>query len=210
MNSRACLFCGMPLSRFRVGGSDDFCFPEHRNHYRHRGIGRLGANPLPATLWQPEVSKPLTRPSLPHAAAPHLLEIRFNLRPNQTVFHTILPGLVACLPTPGILRTCRPGTAPESKPRGSEILLRLPQLAHRRMLRIASTGAALQCGKHAILSTPAKKGLTPRVSLTITFRLPRIAAWRYKGSTLATPHVVWPEVLNRPPVAERADRKSVV
>ncbi|HWB83001.1 MAG TPA: hypothetical protein VG675_02590 [Bryobacteraceae bacterium] len=42
MNTKACQFCGKPLSRIRVGGDVDFCSREHRNQYRLRqGMDRL-------------------------------------------------------------------------------------------------------------------------------------------------------------------------
>src|SRR4051794_34288559 len=42
MNVKACLLCGKPLSRLRVGGDAEFCSREHRSQHRLRaGMDRL-------------------------------------------------------------------------------------------------------------------------------------------------------------------------
>ena len=61
MSSRVCLFCGKPLSRMRVGGGEDFCSREHRNHYRlRRGMDQLQeANQMSSLMRRRENPKPL-------------------------------------------------------------------------------------------------------------------------------------------------------
>src|ERR1035441_7128988 len=42
MSAKACLLCGKPLGRLRVGGDGEFCSREHRNQHRlRRGMDRL-------------------------------------------------------------------------------------------------------------------------------------------------------------------------
>ena len=92
MSGRVCLFCGKPLSRIRVGGGEDFCSREHRNHYRlRRGMDQLQeANQMSSLMRRRENPKPLATmvPASDGASLPR----SFSCRPSHRTGPYSPPG----------------------------------------------------------------------------------------------------------------------
>jgi len=123
--------------------------------------------------------------------------IRIMGQPRQPVLQPILPRLVGRMPKSEVLRERLTGQPREAKPREFQILRRLPQMRYSpRTARIAAPGGgAIDRVMRTVPAAPAaKKGLTPRVSLSVRLRLPVVARRQYGVRSLAAPHLVWPEM----------------
>jgi len=209
MKSSSCLLCGQPLSRIRVGGGEDFCSREHRNQYRLcRGMDRLSdAHKISTVIRRREVPKPLSQPFGWRAGEPRMAEARRILETRKPALRPIVSRLITGMPKSEVLRGPAAGRPPESQPLGFHILSRLAQPRYGvRTLRIAPPRSAAR--KHVKRTVQAvasaKKGLTTRVSLGVTFLLPRAQRWQFGGSLMPPLRLNWPEIPNRPTSVEGA------
>src|SRR5207244_891032 len=119
---------------------------------------------------------------------------------RKPVLQPILPGLVARMSQSEVLRERLSGPPREAKPREFQILRRLPQKRYGlRPVRIAAPGAgAIDRVMRTVPALPAaKKGLTPRVSLGVRFRLPVVPVRQDGVRSRSAPHLVWPEMPHR-------------
>src|ERR1035437_1884761 len=101
MSAKACLLCGKPLGRLRVGGDAEFCSREHRNQHRlRRGMDRLEeANKVTSLMRRRENPRHISAARLMCNSA---LERRGFYEPKQpapktdtAVFAPVLPGRAA-------------------------------------------------------------------------------------------------------------------
>jgi hypothetical protein len=195
MNSQACLLCGKTLSRIRVGSGEDFCCRDHRDQYRlRRGMDRLGQGKKPSGVIPPgDLFKPLTAAAASIPAEPRIHDARMSTRLQHPGPQPIPSRIVTRIPAAGILRELLPHAPRQAQAREFQIL-RLAK-PNRLTLRIAARESIKpRRVKYATLSGfTAKKGVTPRVSLHVKFRLPRVEVWRYGGTSVAAPHLVWQE-----------------
>jgi hypothetical protein len=101
MSVKACLLCGKPLGRLRVGGDGEFCSKEHRNQHRlRRGMDRLEeANKVTSLMRRRENPRHILAARLMCNSA---LEQRAYLEPKQLLpttdiatFSPVIPGPAA-------------------------------------------------------------------------------------------------------------------
>src|ERR1035441_8171602 len=157
MSAKACLLCGKPLGRLRVGGDGEFCSREHRNQHRlRRGMDRLEeANKVTSLMRRRENPRHISAARLMCNSAQ---EQRGFLEPKALAAETeiaayspVLPGPAAPrvargpdrykppratrLPGPGVSRRADPsrlsigdrGTLPEVPPRRQKLLAKISQ-----------------------------------------------------------------------------------
>jgi len=170
-----------------VGGSEDFCSREHRNQYRlHRGLERLGELAEPAKAMQHrDLFKPLPRPVGLTSGGPRIPDLPRTVidRPHPPVFEPRNPDRLALLPKSETLRGLAPHMPPATKAREFLILRRPPQAGCGRYTSRINPLARPQMNRawRAIAARLApKKGLTPRVSLGVRFRPPRVPARQFE------------------------------
>ena len=157
MSAKACLLCGKPLGRLRVGGDGEFCSREHRNQHRlRRGMDRLEeANKVTSLMRRRENPRHILAARLMCNSA---LEQRGFLEPKPlaagteiAAYSPVLPGPAAprvnCgadrykppratrLPGPGVSRRADPsrvsiggrGTLPTVPPRRQKLQATISQ-----------------------------------------------------------------------------------
>ena len=157
MSAKACLLCGKPLGRLRVGGDGEFCSREHRNQHRlRRGMDRLEeANKVTSLMRRRENPRHISAARLMCNSA---LEQRGFLETKPLAQETeiaayspVLPGPAAPrvnrgpdrykpqratrLPGPGVSRRADPsrlsiggrGTPPEVPPRRQKMQVKISQ-----------------------------------------------------------------------------------
>src|ERR1019366_7256625 len=106
MSAKACLLCGKPLGRLRVGGDGEFCSREHRNQHRlRRGMDRLEeANKVTSLMRRRENPRHILAARLMCNSA---LEQRGFLEPKPLAPETEIVAYAPVLPGPAAPRVNR-------------------------------------------------------------------------------------------------------
>src|ERR1035441_1652759 len=138
MSAKACLLCGKPLGRLRVGGDGEFCSREHRNQHRlRRGMDRLEeANKVTSLMRRRENPRHILAARLMCISA---LEQRAFLEPKHLLPRTEIATYSPVLPGPAEPRVAS-GPDRYMPPRATRLPAGVPRRADASRLSINDRG----------------------------------------------------------------------